>query len=197
MVRARMSDVPPGGYGTMMRTGFCGQACASTRQRTMRRRASAIDARQSVLASMVSSGMAAAASNARGPRSDDGNRLGAHAAARDAVSPRSRARLVECPDRKGGRSPRPSSRRRSTETLQPLEHRRDALAAADAHRDQRVAAAGALQLVHRLDREDRAGRADRMAERDRAAVRVGLLRSRGRAPSTRPSPARRTLRSIR
>ena len=58
----------------------------------------------------------------------------------------------------------------------PLEDRGDALAAADAHGDQRVAAAGALQLVDRLDGEDRAGGADRVAERDAAAVRVDLGR---------------------
>ena len=39
-----------------------------------------------------------------------------------------------------------------------------------------VAAAGALQLVDALDREDAAGRADRVTERDGAAVRIHLLR---------------------
>jgi hypothetical protein len=58
----------------------------------------------------------------------------------------------------------------------PLEHRRDALAAADAHRHQRVAAAGALQLVQRLGGDEGARAADRVAERDGAAVRVGLGR---------------------
>lgn len=40
------------------------------------------------------------------------------------------------------------------------------LTAADAHGDQPVAPAGALQVVERLHRQDRAGGADRMAERD-------------------------------
>jgi DNA-binding transcriptional MerR regulator len=44
--------------------------------------------------------------------------------------------------------------------VRAIEHRRDALAAADAHRHQRVAATGAVQLVDRLDRQHRAGRAD-------------------------------------
>ena len=43
-----------------------------------------------------------------------------------------------------------------SERSEPLEHRGDALAAADAHRHQRVAPAGAVQLVDRLDREQRA-----------------------------------------
>src|SRR5262245_51534103 len=53
---------------------------------------------------------------------------------------------------------------------------RDALAAADAHGDERVLPADALQLVERLHREHRSGRADGMAQTDRAAVGVGLLR---------------------
>src|SRR5260221_591877 len=58
----------------------------------------------------------------------------------------------------------------------PLEDRGDTLPAADAHGDQRVALLRALELVERLHRQDRAGGADRMAERDRAAVRVDLRR---------------------
>src|SRR3954470_8708954 len=56
----------------------------------------------------------------------------------------------------------------------PFENRRDALSAADAHRDERIALVRALQLVERLDGENAAGRADRMAERHRAAVWVDL-----------------------
>ena len=44
--------------------------------------------------------------------------------------------------------------------LDPLEDRRDALAAADAHGGQRVPATGALELVERLDGQDRPGRGD-------------------------------------
>src|SRR5512138_2096866 len=60
--------------------------------------------------------------------------------------------------------------------LEALEDRRDPLAAADAHGYQRIALLRALQLVQRLDGEDGAGGADRMAERDRAAVRIHLRR---------------------
>src|SRR5207253_7972354 len=55
-------------------------------------------------------------------------------------------------------------------------NRRDALPTADAHGDERVALLRALQLVERLDGEDAAGGADRMAERYRTAVRVDLRR---------------------
>ena len=51
----------------------------------------------------------------------------------------------------------------------------DALSAADAHRHQRALAAGPFQLVERLDGQDGAGRADGVAERDAAAVRVGAV----------------------
>ncbi len=46
----------------------------------------------------------------------------------------------------------------------PLENRRDSLPAADAHRDQRVTAANAMQFGDRLGRDDRPGRTDRMAK---------------------------------
>src|SRR5215469_17720806 len=58
----------------------------------------------------------------------------------------------------------------------PLEDGGDALAAADAHGDQGVVAAGAVQFVQRLDGQDRSGGADRVAEGDAAAVGVGLVR---------------------
>src|SRR5690348_6935093 len=49
------------------------------------------------------------------------------------------------------------------------------LAATLAHGLQAVAANGPLQLVQQLGGQHRARRAERVAERDRAAVRVGLL----------------------
>src|SRR5207247_4450681 len=52
----------------------------------------------------------------------------------------------------------------------------DPLSAADAHRDERVAPIDARELVHRLNRQDDAGCADRMAKRDGAAVRIHFLR---------------------
>src|SRR5215472_18906456 len=54
----------------------------------------------------------------------------------------------------------------------PFEYRSDALADADAHRHQRVAAAGALQLPRGGQCDARAGGTQRMADRDRAAVHV-------------------------
>src|SRR5215467_2681833 len=60
--------------------------------------------------------------------------------------------------------------------LRPLEDRRDALPAADAHRRERVSAAGPLELEQRLDGQDGTGSADRMAEGDAAAVGVRLVR---------------------
>ena len=52
-------------------------------------------------------------------------------------------------------------------------------------------AAGALELVERLDGQDAAGGADRMAERDAAAVRVDPVRGRGRGRGPPPAPGRR------
>src|SRR5580700_2846283 len=60
--------------------------------------------------------------------------------------------------------------------LDPFEDRGDALAAADAHRDQRVPAAGPAQLVEGLDDQDGAGGAERVTQGDAAAVRVGPFR---------------------
>src|SRR5438105_7751601 len=54
----------------------------------------------------------------------------------------------------------------------PFEHRGDALADADAHRHQRVAAAGALQLAGRGQCDARAGGAERVADCDRAAIHI-------------------------
>src|SRR6202035_5460106 len=60
--------------------------------------------------------------------------------------------------------------------LDPFENRGDALAAADAHRDQRVPAAGPAQLVEGLDDQDGAGGAERVTEGDATSVRVGPFR---------------------
>src|SRR5690606_13609861 len=57
-----------------------------------------------------------------------------------------------------------------------LEDGCDALPAADAHGHQRIAPAGAPQFVHGLDGEDGAGGADRMAQRNAAAVGVEFFR---------------------
>src|SRR6185295_11194530 len=65
---------------------------------------------------------------------------------------------------------------RGTTSLGALEDRGDALTAADAHRHQRIALVGALELVERLHGEDGAGRADRVAEGHRAAVGIHLRR---------------------
>src|SRR5882672_3357537 len=67
---------------------------------------------------------------------------------------------------------------RPSRLARAFEYRRDALAAANTHRHQRIAAADALQLVQRLDRDDGAGGADRMSERNTAAVRIHLGRIR-------------------
>src|SRR5579872_6388236 len=56
----------------------------------------------------------------------------------------------------------------------PLENAGDPLSAADAHRHERVPPARAVKLGDRLDRQNATRRADRMPERDRAAVRVHL-----------------------
>src|SRR5437764_5437598 len=57
-----------------------------------------------------------------------------------------------------------------------LDDRGDPLSAADAHRDERVAPTDVRKLVHRLDRQDDADCADRMAKCDSAAVRIHFLR---------------------
>src|SRR5579859_1042948 len=59
--------------------------------------------------------------------------------------------------------------------LQPLDDGGVGLAAALAHGLQAVPAARALKLVEQLGQQDRPGSAERVAQRDRAAVRVGLL----------------------
>src|SRR5690349_2399153 len=63
-----------------------------------------------------------------------------------------------------------------TEILHPFERQRDSLSDADAHGGQRELAAGPLELFGRRHREARAGHAQRVPERDRAAVRVHLRR---------------------
>src|SRR5713101_479765 len=61
-------------------------------------------------------------------------------------------------------------------SLHALEYRGDALAAADAHGDQAIAPATALQFIHGLDGENATGGADGMAQSNRAAVGIDFLR---------------------
>ena len=70
-------------------------------------------------------------------------------------------------------------------------------AAAAAHGDQRAATAGALELVERGGDQAVAGAAGRVAERDRAAVRVHALGDRLALASARRAPPTRRLRSPR
>src|SRR6266536_3268075 len=58
--------------------------------------------------------------------------------------------------------------------LHALDDRRDALSPTDAHRDEPVASAGAVQLVHRLHRQQATGRADWMAKRHCATIGIDL-----------------------
>ena len=64
----------------------------------------------------------------------------------------------------------------ATGYLDPFEDRGDALAAADAHRNQRIPAAGPAQLVEGLGDQDGTGGAERVPEGDAASVRVGPFR---------------------
>src|SRR5437667_9091258 len=70
-------------------------------------------------------------------------------------------------------SPNPCSRKG---LVQIPEERGDALAAADAHRHDAPLGLPTLEFVGQLDGQDGTGGADRMAECDRPAVRVDLLR---------------------
>src|SRR5262249_57771932 len=58
------------------------------------------------------------------------------------------------------------------EVSAPVEPGGDALADADAHRDERVATAGVLQLPRCGQRDARAGSAQRVADGNRAAIHV-------------------------
>src|SRR5437763_12432547 len=60
--------------------------------------------------------------------------------------------------------------------LHPFERERDSLTHADAHRGERALAAGASELLGRGQRQPRAGHAERVAERDRAAVGIHMGR---------------------
>ena len=62
-----------------------------------------------------------------------------------------------------------------SELPQPLDNARRALAATDAHGDQAIAPATPLQLIQRLHRELRARAAERVTERNRAAIHVHLF----------------------
>src|ERR1700692_4647054 len=90
-------------------------------------------------------------------------------------------RLHGQPDGARGGTPAPdppACRCREPASAESLEDRGVGLAAALAHGLQAVPAAAALQLVPQLGGQDGAGGAERVAERDRAAVDVRLLRRR-------------------
>src|SRR5688572_33419091 len=63
------------------------------------------------------------------------------------------------------------------ERSEGFEDERDPLPTADAHRHEAVALLVPTERVGARDREDGAGRAERVTERDRAAKRVPLLRT--------------------
>src|SRR5215469_15175871 len=65
-----------------------------------------------------------------------------------------------------------TSPRGQMDQLYALEHRGDALAHTDAHRAQRIAALGPLQLIKRGRDQSRPACAQRMPDRDCSAVRV-------------------------
>ena len=85
-------------------------------------------------------------------------------------------------------------------SLHLLQRERDSLADADAHGGERELAAGALQLLGRGQREAGARHAERVAERDRAAVGVHPRHRRRRCPSwrstARPWAAKASFNSI-
>src|SRR5437764_8987756 len=68
--------------------------------------------------------------------------------------------------------------------LHPFERERDSLADTDAHRGQRQPPAIALQLLSGREREPRTRHAERMAERERAAVGVRVRCVVGKAQLT-------------
>ena len=74
---------------------------------------------------------------------------------------------------KTGRSPGPFLPSPSGTALHAFPDRRNALAAADAHGGNAVAAIDADQFMQQLGDDHRAGCADRVAERDGAAIDVG------------------------
>src|SRR3984957_8123948 len=63
-------------------------------------------------------------------------------------------------------------RMRFVNLVQLLDRHRDALADAEAHGGERAFSAALLHAVHRGQRQPRAAHAERMAERNRAAMRV-------------------------
>src|SRR5947209_13270289 len=66
-------------------------------------------------------------------------------------------------------------------SLHPFERERDSLADTDAHGGKRARAAAAPELLGRGQRQPRAGHAERVAERDRAAIGVYVRRIVGKA----------------
>src|SRR5947208_17064982 len=73
-------------------------------------------------------------------------------------------------------SPRDLAAPGSLASVEPLDHRGDPLAYADAHRGQAVATASPPELVDKHRHEARAAGTERVAQRDRAAVHVDLRR---------------------
>src|SRR5262245_47011212 len=69
-----------------------------------------------------------------------------------------------------------SSAFRGSKWSESFEERRDALPATDAHSDEGITPEPACELVDGLDDEEAPGRADRMSQRDAAAVGIRLLR---------------------
>ncbi len=82
-------------------------------------------------------------------------------------------------------------------SLQILHDHRDALAAADARRGQPVLRFAAPQFVQQRNHQPRAGRSQRMAQRNRAAVHVDLVAIEAQALFRPPDTVRRRLRSLR
>jgi len=98
-------------------------------------------------------------------------------------------------DRRGG-DPRHDSNVRCS--CSPLHDHGNALATADAHGDQAITSVDPLQFVDDFDREDRTGRADRMTERDAAAIGIELDGIEAKRVGNRAgAPAPRTPRSPR
>jgi hypothetical protein len=74
-----------------------------------------------------------------------------------------------------GRGVRGGGTKAAAASAEALDDRGIRLATALAHGLQAIPAAGALELVQQLGHQDRAGGPERVPERDRAAVGVGLL----------------------
>src|SRR2546421_6431208 len=73
------------------------------------------------------------------------------------------------------RGSRAAGRRAYRAGLEPLDHCGDRLTEADAHRRDSVTRVAALELTQERRRDPRAGRSERVAERDPAPVRVHVV----------------------